>query len=94
MLKYILINMKGFWIGFFIRWIDNIPELMPDILKTMPSCNGLPPSHSKPSISQNIRQELLYFKKSNPKTGESSIILWKLWNVLPTHLEIVLCLFE
>lgn len=40
---------------------------MPDILKTMPSCNGLPPSHSKPSISQNIRQELLYFKKATQK---------------------------
>lgn len=44
---------------------------MPDVLKTMPSCNGLPPSHSKPSISQHIRLELLYFLK---KTGESSII--------------------
>lgn len=57
-----------------IREISNVPELMPDVLKAMPSCNGLPPSHSKSSISQHIRLELLY---SN-NTGESSIILSKL----------------
>lgn len=55
--------MTGFWIVFVIRGIKNIPELIPDVLKTMPSCNGLPPSHSKPSISQHIRLELSYFKK-------------------------------
>lgn len=48
---------------------------MPDVLKTMPSCNGLPPSHSKPSISQHIRLELLYFLKKTQKLEKVQLFM-------------------